>query len=141
MREKSKIDPWVSIVFWAAAAAIVISLFFIPPDERLIGIIVGVPLLAIILWIYFGSYFELRDSYLYCRCGPFFEKIKYENIKTVRRCRNFLSSMALSRDRIEISQHGKGFITGTTYISPQNIDEFMKELIARCNNLERKIWG
>jgi hypothetical protein len=48
-----------------------------------------------------------------------------------------LSSMALSLDRNEIKQHGKGFVIGTTYISPESREQFMSELISRCKNLEQ----
>jgi hypothetical protein len=45
--------------------------------------------------------------------------------------------MALSKNRIEIKQIGKGFILGTTYISPENRDEFLAELKSRCKNRRR----
>jgi hypothetical protein len=47
-----------------------------------------------------------------------------------------LSSMALSSRRIEIRQHGKGYLTGTTMISPVNREEFLRELVRRCPNLD-----
>jgi hypothetical protein len=65
------------------------------------------------------------------------EKIAYPKIKSVKLRRNMLSSMALSLDRIEIKQHGKGFLLGTTYISPENREEFMRDLVSRCNNLQQ----
>lgn len=108
----------------------------VPPNEKTIGYAVGVPMIGFILWIYFGTYYEFRDAYLYCRSGPFVEKIAYEKIKSVKLSQNMLSSMALSTKRIEIRQHGKGFITGTTYISPVNREEFLMELISRCKNIE-----
>lgn len=138
MRQRSKIDLWVRIVLWAAVLLIIVSLILIPADERVIGFAIGIPASGIILWIYFGTYFELREHCLYCRCGPFFEKIAYEKIKSLKPCRNMLSSMALSRDRIEICQHDKSYITGTTYISPRNQQLFLEELFERCKNLDSK---
>lgn len=44
--------------------------------------------------------------------------------------------MALSRDRIEIRQHGKGYLAGTTYISPEEREKFMSDLIEKCHNLD-----
>ena len=135
MREKSKIDLWVSIVIWAAILFLA-STIIILQDDKIIGYSVGIPLVIFLMWIYFGTYFEFREDYLYCRCGPFFEKIPYSKIKSVRLSQNFLSSMALSSKRIEIKQHGRGYITGTTFISPENREEFMRELIRRCKNLD-----
>ncbi len=105
-------------------------------DQPVVGYAIGLPVIVLLLWIYYGTYYELRDEYLYCRCGPFLEKITYPKIKSVKLSRNLLSSMALSLDRIEVKQHGKGFLLGTTYISPENREQFMSELISRCKNLD-----
>ncbi len=99
--------------------------------------VLTVPVVALLFWIYLGTYYELRDEYLYCRSGPFAEKIRYEDIKSAKLCMNFYSSMALSMKRIEIKVRKKGRVTGTTYISPVNRKKFLLELIARCQNLDR----
>jgi len=136
MRVKSKIDFWLKIIIFGTVLIMLVSMMIVPQDEKIIGYLVGVPMTFFILWIYFGTYYELRDEYLYCRSGPFIEKIVYEKIKSVKLSQNMLSSMALSTKRIEIRQHGKGYITGTTFISPVNREEFMKELISRCKKIE-----
>lgn len=134
MRVKSKIDLWVGIIIWAVIV-ITASNMTMQYDQTAISYVIGLPVIALIFWIYFGTYYELRDEYLYCRCGPFTEKIAYAKIKSVKLSRNMLSSMALSGDRIEIKQHGKGYLLGTTYISPENREQFMSELISKCKNL------
>ncbi len=136
MRTKSKIDFWFRVLMWGTVLIMLVSIMIVPQNEKTIGYAVGVPMICLILWIYFGTYYEFRDEYLYCRSGPFVEKIVYEKIKSVILSQNMLSSMALSKKRIEIRQHGKGYITGTTYISPVNREEFMMELISRCKNIE-----
>ncbi|WP_051188612.1 PH domain-containing protein [Proteocatella sphenisci] len=136
MRVKSKIDFWLKIIILGSVLIMLFSMMIVPQNEKIIGYLVGVPMICFMLWIYFGTYYEFRDEYLYCRSGPFFERIIYDKIKSVKLSQNMLSSMALSTKRIEIRQHGKGYITGTTFISPMNREEFMKELIRRCNNIE-----
>lgn len=136
MRVKSKIDFWLKIIIFGLVLIMLVSMMIVPQNEKIIGYLVGVPMICFMLWIYFGTYYEFRDEYLYCRSGPFFERIIYDEIKSVKLSQNMLSSMALSTKRIEIRQHGKGHITGTTFISPMNREEFMKELIRRCNNIE-----
>jgi hypothetical protein len=136
MRIKSAIDWWVNILIWMAVAIITISIIMVPQNERVIGYAVGIPILALLISIYFGTYYELRNDYMYCKSGPFFEKIAYEKIKSVRLRKNMPSSMALSNKQIEIKQHRKGYIMGTTLISPINREEFLKELVGRCRNLE-----
>lgn len=109
----------------------------VPKNERLIGFAVGLPIAIFTLWMYFGTYYELRDDHLLCKSGPFSEKIVYEKIRSLKFSRNPASSMALSIDRIEIRQHGKGYITGTTFVSSEDREEFMNDLEIRCKNLER----
>lgn len=136
MRAKATIDFWFRVLIWGIVLLMLVSIMIVPPEEKIIGYAVGVPMICFMLWIYFGTYYEFRDQYLYCRSGPFVEKIVYEKIRSVKISQNMLSSMALSSKRIEIRQHGKGFITGTTYISPVNREEFLMELITRCKNIE-----
>lgn len=136
MRVKSKIDIWIGIIIWGTVLIMLVSLVYVPQNEKIFGYAVVFPMITFMLWIYFGTYYEFREEYLYCRSGPFAEKIVYEKIKSVKLSQNLLSSMALSRKRIEIRQHGKGYITGTTYISPVNREAFMMELISRCKNTE-----
>jgi len=136
MRVNSKIDLWISIIIWGAIL-IMASTITMLRDHTIINYAINLPMIALLLWIYFGTYYELRDEYLYCKCGPFSEKIAYQKIKSVKLSRNMLSSMALSLDRIEVKQHGKGYLLGTTYISPENREQFMRELISRCKNLNQ----
>lgn len=138
MRMKSGVDWWLKILMLVSFALIAVSMAIVPKDERVIGYAVGFPMLAFLIWIYFDTYYELRENYLYCRSGPFFEKIYYDKIKSARLSENLLSSMALSRKRIEIRQHGKGYITGTTFISPIDRDEFLWELKNKCKCLEER---
>lgn len=136
MQVKSKIDLWVGLVIWSVIVIMAGSMTRLN-DQTAISYAIGLPVIALLLWIYFGTYYELRDDYLFCRCGPFTEKIAYPKIKSVKLSQNMLSSMALSGDRIEIEQHGKGYLLGTTFISPENREQFLSELISRCNNLNQ----
>jgi hypothetical protein len=92
---------------------------------------------AFLLWLLFGTFYELRDDCLYCRCGPFVEKIGYDKIKYLGYSENMLSSMALSSQRIEIRRYGKGYIAGTTMISPENREIFLGYLKQRCRFLDK----
>ncbi len=136
MRVKSKVDVLVTLIIFSAVIIIAVGIMVMPQEGKRLSYAFGLPVVAFLLWLYFGTYYELRDDYLYCRSGPFVERIPYDRIKSVRQSHNMLSSMALSAERIEIKQHGKGFILGTTYISPEDREEFMRELTSRCKNLE-----
>jgi hypothetical protein len=91
---------------------------------------------ALLLWVCFGSYYELREDCIYCRSGPFVEKIRYEQIQSARLCEKSVSSMALSGRCIEIRRDCKRYLLGITMISPVRREEFLRHLLSRCGNLQ-----
>ena len=105
--------------------------------DQLIVLLIFGGATTFLLLLLFCTYYELRENYIYIRAGLLVYKIKYENIASLKLSENFLSSAALSRKRIEIREKGKGFITGTTYISPINREEFFEEFKKRCKNLSK----
>lgn len=135
MTVRSAVDNTYRFFHWGTVALISASLLF-PTGDSALELILLSPVLLFLFWLYLGTWYELRADHLYARSGPFREKIPYDRIRRVERVRNSFSSMALSRDRIGIWQHGKGFLTGTTYISPLDPDEFFRALKARCRNLQ-----
>ena len=136
-RIKAKRDVWISIFILLILAVFLLSIFIVPNSERWIITILVIPVSVFLGWLYFGTYYVFDEKALICKSGPFREKILYDQISSLRLCENFMSSMALSRQRIEIKQHGKGYITGTTYISPIDREQFLTELRQRCINLDK----
>ncbi|HOP10907.1 MAG TPA: PH domain-containing protein [Oscillospiraceae bacterium] len=135
MRFKSKMDGWYKAVVWLTILIIIATLIFLPKEEYPIGFGVGIPMVGLLLWTYFGSYFELREDYLLCRMGPFTQKIYYEKVTSAKIGEGIPMSMALSKENVEIIQSGKGSIWGTTYISPMRREAFMAEFLKRCPKL------
>lgn len=142
MRVKSAVDLWFKIIVFVVIGIMAVSAVFLTLTtqftafEAFIGYAAVLVVSAFMLWLLFCTYYEFREDYLYCRSGPFTEKIKYDNIKYLGLSENMLSSMALSSQRIEIRQHGKGYITGTTMISPENRDIFLAQLKVLCLKLD-----
>lgn len=124
-----------SILIWGVAGILVVSAIIVPSYMRAIIVPASLFGIAFMLWIWFGTYYEFRDTYLLARMGPFFERIPYERITSAKNFKGLVSSMALSSEMIEI-RHGKNYISGTTFISPENRELFMAELKARCQNLK-----
>jgi hypothetical protein len=122
------------ILLWGVMIILVVSVVIIPGSYRLFAAIVSLIACGFLLWIWFGTFYEFRDTYLAIRFGPFFENVSYEKIFSIRPIKSMASSMALSSEMIEL-RHGKNYITGTTYISPVDQDIFMTELRNRCSNL------
>lgn len=133
MKYYSKIDWWISILIWMSVGVSGWAVWLIPANEQWIGWLMFSPLMVLMLLFLYNTYYVFEDDYLKCVLGVFPQKIYYQNIKSLKKTRNFLSSAALSAERIEIKEKNKGYIMGTTYISPKNRDEFFDELRMRCS--------
>lgn len=133
MRYEAAKDAAINVLMFGTMALILgIGLFGALSFSAIALLATFLPI-GLILWIYFGTYYEFHDEYLYARYGPLTERIRYDRVTRLRKCRNLFSSMALAADRIEI-RTGPNFVTGTTYISPRDRDEFLTELVRRCPN-------
>ena len=127
MRYASARSAGFGILVWGVILILVISMVTIPPQYRIptiAGTLMGI---GFVLWIWYGTFYEFKQTYLLVRMGPFFEKIPYSKIISARKFKSMLSSMALSNEMIEL-RHGKNYITGTTYISPEDRDAFIEQL-------------
>lgn len=124
-----------AIAFMTTGALYLISSMDFSPQMAAIGGASVVIASALLLWFLFGSYYELREKYLSCRCGPFTEIIRYDDIVSLRLCKDTSSSLALSSKRIEVRWYDEGCIT-ETMISPKNRKVFLAHLKTRCRYLE-----
>lgn len=132
MRHYSKIDLWIQCVIWGTVLVSIFPLWVVEPHEQWIVLMILVPTALLMLLLLYNTYYVFEEEYLKCVVAFYVQKIRYENIKSLKKTRNFLSSAALSADRIEIKEKNKGYIMGTTYISPKNKDEFFEELRQYC---------
>jgi hypothetical protein len=129
-----RLYQWIFII--TAAMIIFVVSWVVLVEGSMIWLVVPAVLMIGILYttIYQASY-AFQSDYLELRLGLMTEKIKYHEIKSIRLVRNLASSMAVTYEKIEIRQHGKGYITGTTYCSSADPASFIEELKARCDNL------
>jgi hypothetical protein len=141
MRIRSAVDfrneamIFSAIAFMAALALYLSQAMGFSAQLAVIGGASAVMASAFLLWFLFGTYYELHEDYLFCRCGPLTEVIMYDDIIGLRLSKNTSSSLALSTKRIEVLQYKDGVVTGTM-ISPKNRASFLARLKARCRYLE-----
>ena len=135
MKYKTKTHLWIRILLWALILMFVPMFFFVETDELYI-LAISTILMVIIIVPLFSAYYELADEDVVIHIYGFKKRIKYDNIKSIRKCQNWLSSSAMSKDRIEIIEHHKKKIMGTTYISPMDREDFFTDLKNRCQNLD-----
>lgn len=134
MRYPSEKSAGFGVLVWGVVILLAVAVIIIPAEFRIITAIGSLVGIGFMLWIWYGSYYEFKETYLLARMGPFFERIPYERITSARPFKSMISSMALSSKMIEL-RHGKNYISGTTYISPVNREQFLVELRTRCPNL------
>lgn len=137
MKFKAKVDTWIKLVLWLCVVGTLPLVFTVPENELWIMFVVLIPIDGLLLWILYSSHYELTQDYIRIVVGPFRQKIYYDKIKSYKEVKSWLSSMALTSDRIEIRVHNKSYLTGTTHIGPVDKMRFMDELRRRCHNLEK----
>ncbi len=141
MRTRSAIDFRNEALILSAVALILVGALYISASMdfsvqmAIIGYASAAVASAFLLWFLFGTYYELREDYMYCRCGPFVEAVRYDDIICLRLSKNTGSSLALSSKRIEIWQYSDGAVS-EIMISPKNRVFFMARLKARCRYLQ-----
>lgn len=135
MKYKMKVDLWVRFLLWGCILMF-IPFFFIAPLEEIWILGLSTFIMALIIIPLFSASYELSDDEIIIMFYLFKQRIKYDNIKSIRKCSNWYSSAAMSRVRIEIKEHNKGKLRGTTYISPDDRDDFFSHLKLKCRNLE-----
>ncbi len=142
MRVRSVIDLHIKImVFLVIGAMLVLSAVLTLAMAFTLALAVWgylAVLLAsgLLLWLLYGTYYELRDDHLYCKTGPFVEIIPYEAIAYLALSDNNQSCLAPSTRRIEIHYYSSGY-KDATMISPQSRELFLARLRQRCINLRR----
>lgn len=133
MRFYSKKGIFIGTILWGTVFFLIGSFFFLPGGPEGKGGTIAAVLIcgltsAFIIWLWFGTYYEIREGELKVVAGPFRWKIDIMEIKSIRKTRNPLSSAALTLDRLEIL-YGKW---GMVLISPKNEEKFC-EIISEKN--------
>lgn len=135
MKYRIKIDMFIRLIL-VGTILMFVPLYFVVPVDEVYILVLSTVLIAVIVIPLFYTTYELAEIELIINVYLFKKKIKYEDIKSIRKCQNWLSSSAMSKERVEITQHHKMKLLGTTYISPQNREEFFTELKRKCLNLD-----
>lgn len=141
MKFQPRRDLWLSIVMWSCVAVLCVSgltpLFF-----EGAGIVGGTIIFMLCFtfagvsaWLWVNTYYEIREEDLYLRSGPIKKTIPLTSIYAVIPTKSVLSSMATSSRRLEIKYGKYDFV----HISPLNEEAFIKELMIRCPNLNKKM--
>ena len=125
MTFKSEVDFWLWVI---VALVVIISLvvsvrLFL--KASLAGFLIGVWLMAIgiglPLWMFYTTYYVVKDEVLQIQSGPFRWTIPIASISQVVETTNPLSSPALSLRRLKIVYDNNKSVM----VSPKDRDEFL----------------
>ena len=128
-RFASKIDWWLIVILMASVLLVIVGLGVAinqTEDPRHAAVAVSLTLLfiALIASLLFRTYYQVDGNILRIVSGPFHWNVPIDQINSVERTRNPLSSPALSLDRLRIRYAGEKSIM----ISPADRPRFMKAL-------------
>lgn len=132
---KSAKDKSTKRLVWGALIASV-AFDFLVPSAGIVSFLCKLPFIALLLWVYFGSWYELRGNYVYSIYGPFKMKIYYGRIRKLKLTDNARPSYSLSQRRIAIKYIDRENEKKLLMLSPEDREEFFDELEGRCLNLE-----
>jgi len=96
-------------------------------------------LFCMLIWIWFGTGYKLKEGVLIIRSGPFVKKVDIKEIKKVESSNistfaiSYISGPSLSTDRIKIV-YGK--IHDTVSISPSNKKKFLSILASENTDVK-----
>ncbi len=128
LRFVSRVDGWLMAVLLAAVMASLYAIASIANQGAAqlawIGLLVGLPGVALPLWLLADTSYVLTDDSLRVRSGPFRWRVPLREIRAVAPSRSLLSGPALSLDRLRID-HGRA---RSLLISPKDRERFLSEL-------------
>ncbi len=107
------------------------------PFQAVSALQIGFALLLIVLNLYIGysiKYF-ISDDFLTVKALGYSKRIPIDEIKSIKRSYNPLSSPATSIRRLEVN-YGKG---QSVLISPKNENRFLRNLLDLNPNIEMKV--
>jgi len=139
-RYASKRDPWLVVTLLATAAVLLVAAGTLagpraPLPLKIVLLPICVAAAVFVLWCLLSTCYEFKGDHLVVRCGPLRWNVPLASIREVNPVRNYVSSAALSSDRLELKVSGS---SGALYVSPANRDAFMQTLSGLCPQLRRK---
>ena len=129
----SKVDAWISGIAVAAgftclSIAALMALFSTSTAEM--AVLAGIVLLTLVLpiWLLLDTNYTVTGEELRIRSGPFRWRIALSEVREVSPSRSWMSSPALSLDRIRV-QYGTA---RSVLVSPREKQRFVDCLRERC---------
>ncbi|WP_036594090.1 PH domain-containing protein [Ottowia thiooxydans] len=129
---RSKVDPWLAAVILISALFVLGSVAVVWPRAAWLPgkfVMVAVVLLGsgLPLWLLVSTVYRVDETNLTIQSGPLRWRIPLQSIRAVEPSRSWISSPALSLDRLCI-HHGR---VGQALVSPKQKQAFIQALQQR----------
>mgnify|MGYP001404321427 CR=1 FL=1 len=135
----SKKDLWLAIVIFGSILLFIISYIVgdsidlaAPNYKIILRLLVGLLIIGLPIWMWFGTGYIVEDGLIKIKCGPFRNTVKIKEIEKISATKNLLSAPALSIDRIEILHS----MYNIAIVSPINKTEFVRVLVNENPNIQ-----
>ncbi|PYZ96389.1 hypothetical protein CR205_11730 [Alteribacter lacisalsi] len=126
---ESKIDTLYFSVIWGTILFILISitLSLTSGEISLFGELLGLTTIGLLIWVWFGTGYQIEKDTVKVQCGPFKWRINIDEINQISKKKSVWSAPALAADRLAI-QYGRydGIL-----IAPKNESTFIQTLVHR----------
>lgn len=89
------------------------------------GNILVLPVVGLLIWLWFGTNYRVENEYIEIKHGPFREKLPIQDINHISKKKSVLTTPALAIDRVLLKYGTYGEIM----VSPKNEKEFIDLLL------------
>lgn len=127
MKYSSKKDIFFFIIIWGS----ILLLFMInfmnhkTVNESLISFIITLIINIFFLWLWFGTNYTIKNSFLKIKYGPFRSKVDIKKIRSIRRTKSIFTAPALATQRLQLMYNKYEVVD----IAPKNESEFLHKLL------------
>lgn len=138
MRYASKIDWWLLglLVFLVLlGSSVIVAQILLGVQPLSAGILLVLPV-TVVSWLFLSTYYQVDQSYLWVRSGPFRWQIPLKGIVSVYPTHNSVGGPALSIDRLCVEYQLSSGHKRTLLISPAQKTQFLEELAEAEGSLE-----
>lgn len=132
----SKVDGWLAALMLVAGSMSLMAIALVMQRGAAYGVtaalLIGIPAIALPVWVFLQTDYQLTDEELLVRSGPLRWRVPLRDIQTIKPSRSWLSSPALSLDRLRIDC-GRG---RSLLVSPQEKERFLSAIKIRQATVE-----
>ncbi|WP_200416466.1 PH domain-containing protein [Virgibacillus salexigens] len=127
----SKKDALYSVVIWGTIffiLSVVIRSIFTFSVSNLIEGLVGLIIVVLLIWVWFGTGYQIANDIIKVKAGPFKKTINIQEINKISKGKSVWTAAALATDRlvIQYANYNWGIL-----VSPKNEYDFIKLLLSK----------